>query len=136
MISIVGVVQCAFIVRDIGEGIKFYQDLFGFPIARAPETDWPCAWLQIQPNQQLHLIERTEPEQFLHPESVRHLAFGVPDLKAAIADLINRRIDSFCYDPQGNRREVSTDNIQLMGTQAVFFRDPSGNLVKLVQAVL
>jgi len=134
MISVLGVQQCAFIVKDIGEAIKFYEELFGFDVVRSPEPDWPCAWLQIQPSQQLHLIEREEPEQFLDPESVRHLAFGVPDLQAAITELVNRRLGAFCYDPQGNRREVNSENIKLMGTQAVFFRDPSGNLVKLVQS--
>jgi catechol 2,3-dioxygenase-like lactoylglutathione lyase family enzyme len=134
MIDVNGVVQSAFIVKDIGEAIRFYQDLFGFTLARSPEPDWPCAWLQIAANQQLHLIEREEPEQFLSPESVRHLGLGVPNLGTAVAELAKADVTAFCYDPQGNRKDVTSENVQLMGTQAVFFRDPSGNLIKLVQS--
>lgn len=111
------------IVGNTEAALTFYRDLLGLTVDESrPDLGYPGAWLDINPSQQIHLLEVPNPEAGLtrpaHGGRDRHLALRCDDLDA----LANR------LEAAGIRISRSKS-----GRQALFCRDPDDNAVEIIQ---
>jgi len=105
-------------VDDLAAALTFYCDGLGFTVAERPAAlGEGGAWLNIGDGHQLHLVESAA---FEAPATSQHLALGVDDCPAAVAEL------------RAAGLEVSDPFDIGAGVQA-FLRDPAGNLLELNQ---
>lgn len=103
-------------VDDLAAALAFYCEGLGFTVAPRPEALGDGgAWLAIGDGRQLHLVESAA---FEAPTTSQHLAFGVDDCDAAVAELRARGL------------EVS-DPFDIGAGRQAFLRDPAGNLLEL-----
>ena len=105
-------------VTDAARDTKFYTEILGFQAISRPEMGFKGAWLTMG-DQQLHLLEVPE---FEAPKG-QHFAFGVPDIEAARTHLMTRGV------------AVSEPAALADVCWQCFFKDPSGNLLELNQAL-
>lgn len=111
------------IVSDTKRALGFYHKLLGLGIdASRPDLGYPGAWLNINGNQQIHLLEVPNPETGLtrpaHGGRDRHLALWSADLNT-----IAQRL-------QAAGIPISRSQ---SGRQALFCRDPDDNAVEIIQ---
>ena len=111
--------------RDVGATTRFFEQTFGWtPIHRADNIDRTAAWLEIAPDQQMHLlyVEGFEPSPF-EAEFGRHIALFHPlsDFGALKARLIEHGAE--LIDPM---RETPFERF--------FFRDPNGYVFEVVDS--
>lgn len=111
------------IVSDTKRSLQFYCDLLGLGVDTSrPDLGYPGAWLNINANQQIHLLEVPNPEQGLtrpaHGGRDRHLALWCDDLAA------------FAQSLEAAGINVSRSK---SGRQALFCRDPDDNAVEIIQ---
>lgn len=111
------------IVSDTDRSLRFYHDLLGLAVNNSrPDLGYPGAWLDIAPDQQIHLLEVPNPEAGLsrpaHGGRDRHLALLCNDLDA-LADKL---------EAAGIPLSRSKS-----GRQALFCRDPDNNAVEIIQ---
>ena len=97
----------------------FYGSVLGLEQVPKPSTSRQSgAWYQIGPNQ-LHLsVEREDSG----PLSSRHVCFAVANLKAAEDRFREAGV------------EIIPDARPIAGTSRFYVRDPSGNMLEIVQA--
>jgi len=105
-------------VTDAARDIKFYTEILGFQAIPRPEMGFKGAWLAMG-DQQLHLLEVPG---FEAPKG-QHFAFDVTDIEAARAHLTAQGVD------------VSEPSAMADVCWQCFFKDPSGNLLELNQAL-
>lgn len=102
-------------VTDAAAAVAFYTEVLGMTVRTdRPDLGFAGAWLDLD-GQQVHLLEIPKPD-----ERGQHFAIRVPDLDAAVAELRSRGVRIGDPEPVGPNRQA-------------FLRDPSGNLVELVQ---
>ncbi|HRJ52992.1 MAG TPA: VOC family protein [Candidatus Thiothrix moscowensis] len=111
------------IVSDTSRSLNFYRDLLGLSVDDArPDLGFPGAWLTINNQQQIHLLELPNPEAGLlrpaHGGRDRHLALWCNDIDALAARLQTAGI------------AISRSK---SGRQALFCRDPDDNAVEIMQ---
>lgn len=111
------------IVSDTARALAFYHDLLGIPLSQQrPPMAFPGAWLEISPQQQIHLLKLPNPEAGLerpaHGGRDRHFALGCDDLESLVQRLTTAGI------------AVSRSQ---SGRPALFCRDPDGNAVEIIQ---
>ena len=118
------ITQClhtAVLVSDLDRSEYFYGTILGLPKVERP-LKFPGTWYQIG-DYQIHLIvAATVPPTVVDLERLgrnRHLAFGVTDLEAAKAELLNHNW---------------TVQMSASGRPALFTQDPDGNVIELSQA--
>jgi glyoxylase I family protein len=121
--NILRIHHASVIVSDTGRALRFYRDLLGLRADPGrPDLGYPGAWLWIG-DQQLHLLELPNPDPAagrpVHGGRDRHLALTIDDL-----DALARRLDSAGIDYTRSRS----------GRRALFFRDPDGNALELIEA--
>ena len=124
----VGVHHIAIICSDYDRSKHFYVNVLGFPIIRevyrAARQSYKLD-LQVGNHTQLELFSFPQPPQRLQfPEAcgLRHLAFAVPDLDEAIADLTAKGIE---IEP------VRID--ELTDKRFTFFKDPDNLPLELYE---
>lgn len=110
------------IVSDTERSLQFYRDLLGLRVdPTRPDLGYPCAWLWIG-ELQIHLLELPNPDSVTdrpaHGGRDRHVALLIDDV-----DALTQRLDSAGI---GYTRSRS-------GRRAVFFRDPDGNALELIE---
>ena len=110
------------IVSDTERSLQFYRDLLGLRVdPTRPELGYPGAWLWIG-ELQIHLLELPNPDSVTdrpaHGGRDRHVALLIDDV-----DALTQRLDSAGI---GYTRSRS-------GRRAVFFRDPDGNALELIE---
>lgn len=105
-------------VTDAARDTKFYTEILGFQAIPRPEMGFKGAWLAMG-DQQLHLLEVPG---FEAPKG-QHFAFDVTDIEAARAHLMAQGVD------------VSEPLAMADVCWQCFFKDPSGNLLELNQAL-
>lgn len=110
------------IVSDTERSLQFYRDLLGLRVdPTRPDLDYPGAWLWIG-ELQIHLLELPNPDSVTdrpaHGGRDRHVALLIDDV-----DALTQRLDSAGI---GYTRSRS-------GRRAVFFRDPDGNALELIE---
>ncbi len=117
--------HASLIVADNARALNFYCDLLGLQVdAARPDLGYPGAWLYIG-DQQIHLLELPNPDPIegrpVHGGRDRHLALTVDDL-----DALALALDTAGIDYTRSRS----------GRRALFFRDPDGNALELIEASL
>jgi glyoxylase I family protein len=111
----------AIIVSDYEASREFYVERLGFEVVREnwrPEKrDWKLD-LRVNPTTELEIFApENPPARPSYPEAcgLRHLAFRVSDIEAAVAELAERGIEC---------EPVRTDDFT--GERMTFFSDPDG----------
>ncbi len=111
----------AIIVSDYEVSREFYVERLGFEVVREnwrPEKrDWKLD-LRVNPTTELEIFApENPPARPSYPEAcgLRHLAFRVSDIEAAVAELAERGIEC---------EPVRTDDFT--GERMTFFSDPDG----------
>ena len=110
----------AIICSDKEAALTFYHEKLGFPIVRAhyrPERDDWKIDLRLNDDTELELFIMKDHPARLSPEAygLRHLAFRVPSVDAAVAELAALGIPC-----EPVRRDIFT------GEKMTFFHDPDG----------
>ncbi len=110
------------LVEDTSRALNFYRDVLGMELDESrPDLGFPGAWLKIG-EAQLHLLELPNPDPVDHrpPHAGRdrHLACSVTGI-----DQIIKRLE---------RADVPYTRSK-SGRAAVFFRDPDGNGIELIE---
>ncbi len=111
----------AIIVSDYEVSREFYVERLGFEVVREnwrPEKrDWKLD-LRVNPTTELEIFApENPPARPSYPEAcgLRHLAFRVSDIEAAVAELAERGIEC---------EPIRTDDFT--GERMTFFSDPDG----------
>ena len=114
--------HASILVADTQRALRFYCDLLGLKLDNSrPELGYPGAWLSVG-DQQIHLIELPNPDPAegrpMHGGRDRHLALTVDDLDVLVRTLEDAGI-AYTRSRSGRR--------------ALFFRDPDGNALEMIE---
>ena len=108
-------------VADVAASAHFYGTVLGFAPLPRPDFDFPGAWFQLGPRQQLHLIGgRTEAAHGASRGD--HFAVGVPAVHPAVAYLAAHGVTPV----HGPKQRPD-------GIWQVFFADPDGHWIELTE---
>lgn len=123
MSEVRGIHHVSFVVADVQRSLTFYREILQLEAdPQRPDIGYPGAWLDVGA-QQIHLLQVPNPDPAsgrpAHVGRDRHAALTVSDLDPVIERL---KIDGV---PWTHSRS---------GRCAVFFRDPDGNGIELVEA--
>ena len=125
MNSIFALHHVSLIVANTERALSFYRDILGLTVnPNRPDLGYPGAWLDINAQQQLHLLELPNPEQGLsrpaHGGRDRHFALYCHDLETLAEHLTQAGI---------------TFSRSRSGRAALFCRDPDDNAVEILHYV-
>ena len=129
MLQLTAIHHIAIIASDYQRSKAFYCDVLGFRLMGEVYREARDSWkgdLALQNRYTIELFSFPEPPaRVSHPEAcgLRHLAFTVPDVAAAVATLADKGI---VCEP------IRID--ELTGKQCTFFADPDGLPLELYQA--
>lgn len=124
-----GIHHVAIICSDYARSKRFYVELLGFPIIQETYREARNSYkldLKVGESTQIELFSFSDPPQRVNnPEAcgLRHLAFKVENLEAAIADL--------------NTKGIPTEPVRLddlTGKRFTFFKDPDGLPLELYES--
>lgn len=115
----------SFIITDTAQSLAFYCDLLQMQQnASRPDLGYAGAWIDINAQQQIHLLELPHPDSIenrpIHGGHDRHAAFMVEDLQLIIDKLKHARM---------------TFTLSKSGRRALFCRDPDNNALEFIQVV-
>lgn len=116
------ILHASVIVSNTGRSLAFYNGLLGLEVdSSRPDLGYPGAWLTVNGQQQIHLLELTNPDPIsgrpAHGGRDRHTALGVSDFEGLVARLDREQV------PYTRSRS---------GRPALFLRDPDGNTLELI----
>ena len=108
------------LVADLAKSLHFYCDVLGLEQdLNRPDFSFDGAWLTINAEQQIHLLQLDNPDSKLRPEHGgrdRHAAFKVNRIDLIQSSLEEHHIPFtrsqsgraalFCRDPDGNTLEI------------------------------
>ncbi|AOE40296.1 glyoxylase I family protein [Pantoea agglomerans] len=129
MLQLTAIHHIAIIASDYQRSKAFYCDVLGFRLMGEYYREARDSWkgdLALQDRYTIELFSFPEPPaRVSHPEAcgLRHLAFTVPDVAAAVATLADKGV--IC-------EPIRIDD--LTGKQCTFFADPDGLPLELYQA--
>jgi len=129
MLQLTAIHHIAIIASDYQRSKAFYCDVLGFQLMGEYYREARDSWkgdLALQDRYTIELFSFPEPPaRVSHPEAcgLRHLAFTVPDVAAAVATLADKGV--IC-------EPIRIDD--LTGKQCTFFADPDGLPLELYQA--
>lgn len=129
MLQLTAIHHIAIIASDYQRSKAFYCDVLGFRLMGEVYREARDSWkgdLALQNRYTIELFSFPEPPaRVSHPEAcgLRHLAFTVPDVAAAVAMLASKGV---VCEP------IRID--ELTGKQCTFFADPDGLPLELYQA--
>ncbi|NYS30641.1 MULTISPECIES: VOC family protein [unclassified Pantoea] len=129
MLQLTAIHHIAIIASDYPRSKAFYCDVLGFRLMGEYYREARDSWkgdLALQDRYTIELFSFPEPPaRVSHPEAcgLRHLAFTVPDVAAAVATLASKGV--IC-------EPIRID--ELTGKQCTFFADPDGLPLELYQA--
>ena len=129
MLQLKAIHHIAIIASDYQRSKAFYCDVLGFRLMGEYYREARDSWkgdLALQDRYTIELFSFPEPPaRVSHPEAcgLRHLAFTVPDVAAAVATLADKGV--IC-------EPIRIDD--LTGKQCTFFADPDGLPLELYQA--
>jgi len=120
--SILGIHHSSVIVKNTTRSVKFYSQILGLEVDHSrPDIGYPGAWLTVG-QQQIHLLELDNPDPVdnrpAHGGRDRHVALVSDDLNELIIRLEQNSI---------------TFTLSKSGRNALFFRDPDGNAVEVIE---
>ncbi|MFV9687101.1 VOC family protein [Pantoea sp. Ep11b] len=129
MLQLTAIHHIAIIASDYARSKAFYCDVLGFRLMGEHYREARDSWkgdLALQERYTIELFSFPEPPaRVSHPEAcgLRHLAFTVPDVAAAVAALADKGV--IC-------EPIRID--ELTGKPCTFFADPDGLPLELYQA--
>ncbi|MDQ1212195.1 VOC family protein [Pantoea anthophila] len=129
MLQLNAIHHIAIIASDYPRSKAFYCDVLGFQLMGEVYREARDSWkgdLALGDRYTIELFSFPEPPaRVTHPEAcgLRHLAFTVPDVAAAVATLAEKGV--IC-------EPIRID--ELTGKQCTFFADPDGLPLELYQA--
>ncbi|WP_337013068.1 VOC family protein [Pantoea sp. AS142] len=129
MLQLSAIHHIAIIASDYQRSKAFYCDVLGFRLMSEVYREARDSWkgdLALQDRYTIELFSFPEPPaRVSHPEAcgLRHLAFTVPDVAAAVATLADKGV--IC-------EPIRID--ALTGKYCTFFADPDGLPLELYQA--
>lgn len=129
MLQLTAIHHIAIIASDYARSKAFYCDVLGFRLMGEHYREARDSWkgdLALQDRYTFELFSFPEPPaRVSHPEAcgLRHLAFTVPDVAAAVAALADKGV--IC-------EPIRID--ELTGKPCTFFADPDGLPLELYQA--
>ncbi|MFV9669248.1 VOC family protein [Pantoea graminicola] len=129
MLQLTAIHHIAIIASDYARSKAFYCDVLGFRLMGEHYREARDSWkgdLALQDRYTIELFSFPEPPaRVSHPEAcgLRHLAFTVPDVAAAVAALADKGV--IC-------EPIRID--ELTGKPCTFFADPDGLPLELYQA--
>lgn len=115
--------------KEIQRQEAFYSKHFGFKRARVFGRDTPKPWIILRLGETClelfsapdNALDKQGGEQ---PIGFKHLAFEVPDLEQAVADL---KADGIATG------DIIDCNQMAAGLRVCFFNDPEGNILELME---
>jgi len=109
--------------RDVARTCTFFEQVFGWsPIRRPDNLDRSSAWLELAPNQQLHLLQVDDfAASPFEAEFGRHVAVFYPGRQFTELKQRLRQHGAELITPQ---RETAFERF--------FFRDPNGYLFEVI----
>jgi len=120
--NFIAIHHTSYIVANVNRSKYFYHTILGLEIDDSrPIFSFDGLWLNINENQQIHLICVDNPDSADRPEHGgrdRHTAFRVKDLSLIVLQLDEHKI---AY------------TISQSGRKALFCRDPDGNTLELME---
>ncbi len=122
--QLIAIHHTTFLVADLDRALEFYCTTLGLEIdpARPASMSFPGVWLNINENQQIHLMQLPNPDPLTgrpeHGGRDRHAAYLVTDIDKLSAQL----------EEHGQAYTRSSS-----GRAAVFCRDPDGNALEFIQ---
>ena len=120
--NFIAIHHASMIISDLAQSKRFYHEILGLDIDESrPDLSFKGLWLNINENQQIHLllVDNPDPlERPLHGGRDRHTAFRVKQLS-----LIQTHLDKY-----GIAYTLSKS-----GRKALFCRDPDGNTLEIMQ---
>ncbi|MCF6188885.1 MAG: VOC family protein [Cocleimonas sp.] len=120
--NFIAIHHASMIISNLVKSKHFYHEILGLAIDDSrPDLSFDGLWLNINENQQIHLLLVDNPDPFerpLHGGRDRHTAFRVKELS-----LIQMRLDKY---------EVSY-TLSKSGRKALFCRDPDGNTLEIME---
>lgn len=129
MLQLTAIHHIAIIASDYQRSKAFYCDVLGFSLMGEYYREARDSWkgdLALQGQYTIELFSFPQPPaRVSHPEAcgLRHLAFTVPDVEAAVVTLAQKGV---VCEP------IRID--ELTGKQCTFFADPDGLPLELYQA--
>ncbi len=112
----------AVIVGDLDCSARFYQEVLGLKPDQRPDLGFPGLFYTLGEGQQLHLMQIDDPysgcEQPTHGGRDHHFALATDDLDGLVVRL-------------GEAKVVYAKSRS--GRAAIFFRDPDGNAIEVIQ---
>ncbi|MGK3143045.1 VOC family protein [Pantoea sp. C2G6] len=129
MLQLNAIHHIAIIASDYQRSKAFYCDVLGFTLLGEYYREARDSWkgdLALQGRYTIELFSFPEPpDRVSHPEAcgLRHLAFTVPDVAAAVATLAEKGVEC---------EPIRID--ELTGKPCTFFADPDGLPLELYQA--
>ena len=123
MIESIRIQHVSFIVADTSVALGFYTSMLGLEVdSSRPDLGYPGAWLQLNEEQQIHLLELPNPDPVNgrpeHGGRDRHTAFNINDLESIETALTRAGLDF---------------TLSKSGRKALFCRDPDGNALEFVE---
>lgn len=111
------------LVADTQRALQFYQHILGLQIdPNRPDLGYPGAWLNINDDQQIHLLELPNPDPLHdrppHGGRDRHIALALNNLKD-----LQKRLDAAAIPY----------TLSKSGRSALFCRDPDANALEFIE---
>jgi catechol 2,3-dioxygenase-like lactoylglutathione lyase family enzyme len=118
-----GILESSLYVDDLPRSVRFYQELFGFPVISSDFGERGCA-MHAGPHQVLLLFKKGASREILSPhdgDGELHIAFAIPaaELAAWEAWLAKKGI------------AVEEKRSWELGGWSLYFRDPDRHLLEL-----
>jgi lactoylglutathione lyase len=107
-------------IRDVEVSCRFYREILDLPQMGRPDFDFPGAWFQLGPIQQLHLIGDRQHPVYANPRG-NHFALRVASIQAAAEDLRRKQVDF-----TGPKQRPD-------GMWQIFVQDPDGHYIELTE---
>ncbi len=107
-------------VKDVEKSVAFYERKLGLQIIPRPAFNFPGAWFQLGPAQQLHLIGRRKENIYSLPEG-NHFALKCKSIETVKNELLKKEI-SF----KGPKSRPD-------GVQQIFLQDPDGYFIEFFE---
>ena len=107
--------------RDLGETVRFYEDILGLENGPRPNFAFPGAWLYSEGRAVVHLVDISPTDEPQKPDSgvVHHVAFASQGFRGMKQRLQAKGVEF-------EAREVPGGDLW-----QIFIRDPNGVMIEL-----